>query len=107
MAKGGSKFAAQEREGQEIAGDTDGPGLSLVDAKRRVLGIQTKLTVGRLAMRVAGSMICTTSSPIPRFFWSRGIGCGNRGARTAGVDGETAYYIREVGGEASSCAIAG
>ena len=45
-------------------------------------------------------MICSTSSPIPRSCLWRGNGCGrNRGARTAGVDGATAYYIREIRGE--------
>jgi hypothetical protein len=43
---------------------------------------------------IAGSMICTTSSPIRRSFWSGGIGCWvARGARTAGLDGETAHYV--------------
>ena len=51
-------------------------------------------------MRVAGSMTCSTSSPIPRLLlvaWERVR--TNRGARTAGVDGATAYYIGEVRGE--------
>ena len=47
---------------------------------------------------IAGSMICTTLSPIPRSFWWRGAGCGAIRARTAGVDGETARYIQAVRG---------
>ena len=50
---------------------------------------------------IAGSMICSTSSPIPAFLlvaWDRVR--GNKGARTAGVDGQTAYYVEaEVGVE--------
>jgi RNA-directed DNA polymerase len=39
-------------------------------------------------------MICSTSWPIPRSLWWRGIGVrNNRGARSAGVDGQTAYYV--------------
>ena len=52
-------------------------------------------------MLIAGSMICSTSSPIPAFLlvaWDRVR--GNKGARTAGVDGQTAYYVEaEVGVE--------
>ena len=43
-------------------------------------------------------MICSTSSPIPASLvaWDRVR--GNKGARTAGVDGQTAYYVEaEVG----------
>ena len=43
---------------------------------------------------IAGSMTCSISSPIPRSFWWRGIGCGvTRARRTAGVDGRTAPSI--------------
>ena len=37
---------------------------------------------------IAGSMICSILSPIPRSFWSRGIGCG--GTREPGPPGWTA-----------------
>ena len=43
---------------------------------------------------IAGSMICSTSSADPAFLmvaWDRVR--GNKGARTAGVDGQTAYSI--------------
>ena len=33
-------------------------------------------TVGPAMILIAGSMICTTSSPIPRSCWWRGVGCG-------------------------------
>ena len=45
-------------------------------------------TVGPVMILIAGSMICSTSSPIPAFLlvaWDRVR--GNKGARTAGVDG--------------------
>ena len=48
---------------------------------------------------IAGSMICSTSSPIPAFLlvaWDRVR--GNKGARTAGVDGQTAYYVEAEAG---------
>ena len=48
---------------------------------------------------IAGSMICTTSSADPAFLlvaWDRVR--SNKGARTAGVDGETAHYIEAVRG---------
>ena len=51
-------------------------------------------TVGPVMILIAGSMICTTSSADPAFLlvaWDRVR--GNKGARTAGVDGQTAYSI--------------
>ena len=59
-------------------------------------------TVGLAMILIAGSMTCSTSSPIPAFLlvaWDRVR--GNKGARTAGVDGRTAASI-EAGG-ASRC----
>ena len=58
-------------------------------------------TDGPAMILIAGSMICSTSSPIPAFLlvaWDRVR--GNKGARTAGVDGQTAHYVEaEVGVE--------
>ena len=39
---------------------------ALYEAERRVRGIQAKLTDGPVMILIAGSMICTTSSAIPR-----------------------------------------
>jgi hypothetical protein len=48
---------------------------------------------------IAGSAICSILSPIPGSSWWPGIGVRhNKGARTAGVDGETARYIEAVRG---------
>src|SRR5256885_2145565 len=50
-------------------------------------------TVGPGMILIAGSMICSTLSPIPPSCWWRGIGCG-----TAGVDGQSAHYVQAVVG---------
>ncbi|MFD7668606.1 hypothetical protein [Streptomyces sp. NPDC059788] len=43
---------------------------------------------------IADSMICSTSSPIPRSFWSRGTGCGaTREPARPGWTGRTARSI--------------
>ena len=51
--------------------------------------------------RIAGLMICSTSSAIPASCWWPGIGCGETRARARpGVDGQTAYYVEaEIGVE--------
>ena len=100
MAKGASKSAGRMLECQEVAGEyrriwssrcfgrSDGYGRS-----------RPSCTVGPVMILIAGSMICSTSSPIPAFLlvaWDRVR--GNKGARTAGVDGQTAYSIEAVRG---------
>jgi RNA-directed DNA polymerase len=80
--------------------NTDAPGLSLDQAKARVLGIQTKLH--RWATADAGRRFddlfnLVTDPACLLVAWERVR--TNRGARTAGVDGATAYYIRAVRGE--------
>ena len=75
------------------------PTLSMDEAEARVLGIQTKLHQW------------ATDDPTRRFDDLYNLVCdpavlveawgrvrGNRGARTAGVDGETAHYITAVRG---------
>ena len=55
--------------------NTDELEVALMMARQRVLKIQTKLH--RWAVDdplIAGSTICSTSSPIPPSFWWRGIG---------------------------------
>ena len=80
--------------------NTDAPRPSLDEAKARVLGIQTKLH--RWATADAGRRFDDLFNLVtdPAFLlvaWERVR--TNRGARTAGVDGATAYYIRQVRGE--------
>jgi RNA-directed DNA polymerase len=75
--------------------NTDAPSLSLVEARARVLGIQTKLH--RWARTDASRRFDDLFNLVtdPAFLlvaWERVR--TNRGARTAGVDGATAYYIR-------------
>ena len=51
-------------------------------------------TVGPTMILIAGSMTCSTSWPTPAFLlvaWDRVR--GNKGASSAGVDGQTAYSI--------------
>src|SRR4051812_40702487 len=73
--------------------------VNLAEAKGRVLGIQTKLH--RWATADAGRRFDDLFNLVtdPAFLavaWERVR--TNRGARTAGVDGSTAYYIRSVRG---------
>ena len=81
--------------------NTDAPLPNLDEVKARVLGIQTKLH--RWATEDAGrrfdDLFNLVTDPAFLFVaWERVR--TNRGARTAGVDGSTAYYIRQVRGEA-------
>jgi RNA-directed DNA polymerase len=80
--------------------NTDAPSLSLVEAKARVLGIQTKLhrwATGNASRRFDDLFNLVTDPAFLLVAWERVR--TNRGARTAGVDGATAYYIREIRGE--------
>lgn len=99
MAKGASKSAARLMECLEGLVNTDGPELALMRAEHRVREIQTKLH--RWA----------TDDPDRRFNDLHNLVCdpgfllvawarvrGNKGARTAGVDGETAYYVETMRG---------
>src|SRR6266511_2318931 len=91
MAKGGSESAALELEDQEVAGEHR---RAVAEARERVLKIQTKLH--RWA----------TDDPDRRFFDLYNLVCdpafllvawdrvrNNKGARSAGVDGQTARSI--------------
>jgi RNA-directed DNA polymerase len=78
------------------------PLLTLEEAEARVLGIQTKLH--RWATEDPGRRFADLFNLVcdPAFLqvaWGRVR--GNRGARTAGVDGQTAYYIQQRRGEES------
>jgi RNA-directed DNA polymerase len=80
--------------------NTGAPSPSLEEAKARVLGIQTKLH--RWATADAGRRFDDLFNLVtdPAFLAvARERVRTNRGARTAGVDGSTAHYIRSVRGE--------
>jgi RNA-directed DNA polymerase len=73
---------------------------SLDEAKPRVLGIQTKLhrwAVADADRRFDDLFNLVTDPGVLRVAWERVR--TNRGARTSGVDGMTARYIREIRGE--------
>ena len=88
MAKGGSGIRSGGMECQEAAGEHR---RSVADSMRRgrgYRGCRPSCTNGLSTTRVVGSMTCSTSSTDPAFLvvaWERVR--GNRGARTAGVDG--------------------
>jgi RNA-directed DNA polymerase len=80
--------------------NTGAPGPSLEQAWPRVLGIQTKLhrwAVDDGDRRFDDLFGLVTDPSFLRVAWERVR--RNRGARTAGVDGQTARYITEVRGE--------
>jgi len=81
--------------------NTDAPPPNLDEAKSRVLGIQTKLhrwATAEPGRRFDDLFNLITDPALLLVAWERVR--TNRGARTAGVDGATAYYIRAVRGEA-------
>ena len=94
MAKGASKSAVEDTGSQEVvAGEYRRAGAA--PCSRRSAGYwrsRPSCTVGPVMILIAGSMICSISSPIPRSFWSRGIGCG--GTRVPGPPGWTAALRR-------------
>src|SRR5919109_2571975 len=100
MAKGGSEFAGRDWNGRRSPVNTDASWPTAELAKARVLRIQTKLHQW------------ATDDPDRRFddlynlvydpavlvdAWARVK--GNRGARSAGVDGRTAHHITAFVGE--------
>jgi RNA-directed DNA polymerase len=95
MAKGASKSAAVELEGQEVSlVNTDELEYVLLKAERRVLEIQTKLHrwAGDDPHRRFDDLFNLVADPsFLLVAWDRVK--GNKGARTAGVDGRTARSI--------------
>ncbi|MGW2940161.1 reverse transcriptase domain-containing protein, partial [Streptomyces sp. NPDC001156] len=95
MAKGASKSAAVELEGQEVSlVNTDELEYVLLKAERRVLEIQTKLHrwAGDDPHRGFDDLFNLVADPAFLLVaWDRVK--GNKGARTAGVDGHTARSI--------------
>jgi RNA-directed DNA polymerase len=95
MAKGASKSAAEGLEGQEMSPvNTDELGHALYEAERRVLEIQTKLHrwAGDDAHRRFVDLFNLVADPAFLLVaWDRVQ--GNKGAKTAGVDGLTASSV--------------
>lgn len=95
MAKGASESAVEAMEGQEVSPvNTDDPEHALYEAQRRVLGIQAKLH--QWARDDPDRRFCDLFNLVadPAFLlvgWDRVR--GNKGAKTAGVDGRTAASI--------------
>src|SRR5215217_3786346 len=95
MAKGASRSAAEGLEGQEVSPvNTDELGHALYEAERRVLEIQTKLHrwAGDDAHRRFVDLFNLVADPAFLLVaWDRVQ--GNKGAKTAGVDGLTASSV--------------
>src|SRR6478752_5875391 len=96
MAKGASKSVVEVLEDQETLVNTSDLPLSLFRAERRVLEIQTKLH--RWAnddphRRFDDLFNLVTDPSFLLMAWERVE--GNKGARSAGVDGRTAASVRE------------
>ncbi|HKN44764.1 MAG TPA: reverse transcriptase domain-containing protein, partial [Propionibacteriaceae bacterium] len=95
MAKGASKSAAEGLEGQEVSPvNTDELGHALYEAERRVLEIQTKLHrwAGDDPHRRFVDLFNLVADPAFLLVaWDRVQ--GNKGAKTAGVDGLTASFV--------------
>ncbi len=100
MAKGDSKSAGEDwNAGRVSAVNTDELEHALYEAERRVLGIQTKLHrwARKDPDRRFGDLFNLVADPAFLLVaWARVR--GNKGARTAGVDGQTAYYVEAVRG---------
>jgi RNA-directed DNA polymerase len=82
--------------------DAPQPTLSIEEAEARVLGIQTKLhrwATDDPDRRFADLFNLVHDPAVLLVAWRRVK--GNKGARTAGVDGQTVYYIQQRRGEES------
>jgi RNA-directed DNA polymerase len=82
--------------------DAPQPTLSIEEAEARVLGIQTKLhrwATDDPDRRFADLFNLVHDPAVLLVAWRRVT--GNKGARTAGVDGQTVYYIQQRRGEES------
>jgi len=95
MAKGASELAAEELECQEVSPvNADDLEYALYEAERRVLEIQAKLHrwAGEDPHRRFDDLFNLVADPAFLLVaWDRVK--GNKGARTAGVDGATASSI--------------
>src|SRR5688500_3844299 len=101
MAKGASKSAGRNWNARRSPVNTDELEAALYRAERRVREIQTKLHrwAGDDPHRRFDDLFNLVADPgFLLVAWDRVR--GNKGARTAGVDGQTAYYVEaEVGVE--------
>jgi RNA-directed DNA polymerase len=96
MAKGASKSVVEVLEDQETLVNTSDLPLSLFRAERRVLEIQTKLHrwANDDPHRRFDDIFNLVADPgFLLMAWERVA--GNKGARSAGVDGMTAAFVRE------------
>jgi RNA-directed DNA polymerase len=93
MGKGGSEHAARW-DGRRSLVNTGAPGLSLDEAKERVLHVQRKLhewasTDAERRFHDLWNLVCDEATL--QLAWSRVS--QNRGSRTAGIDAFTRYHI--------------
>jgi RNA-directed DNA polymerase len=97
MAKGGSRFAAWAWKARRSSLNSDASLLTSKVAQQRVLGIQRKLhkwaqdDQGR-RFQDLHNLVCDPATLLVA--WERVR--ANRGSRSAGVDGETAFYVEQV-----------
>ena len=105
MAKGGSEFAAAGLEGQEIAGEYGRAVAEAGEAEARVLRIQTKLhqwAVDDPGRRFDDLFNLVCDPAVLVVAWARVR--GNRGKRSAGVDGISPEAICDaVAGSCRGC----
>ena len=99
MAKEGSKFAGNDWKARRSPVNIDAPWLDAEQARVRVLEIQRKLHrwAGEDHARQFVDLYNLVYDPAVLLVAWRRVR-GNRGARSAGVDGETAYYVETVRG---------
>jgi RNA-directed DNA polymerase len=101
MAKGNNKYAAL-RKGGDMPLNSDMPLSSVIDARQRVLDVQRKLHRWAKAEQTKRfddlfNLVCDRATLAVA--WDRVK--GNRGSRTAGVDGHTRKHIVDRMGEAN------
>src|SRR6266545_137999 len=97
MAKGGSRRAAWAWKARRSSLNSDAPLVEPKVAERRVLGIQRKLHKWAQddqdrRFQDLHNLVCDPATL--QVAWQRVR--TNRGSRSAGVDGETAYYVEKV-----------
>lgn len=97
MAKGGSGLAAPDWQAGRSSLNSGVPWPSVEQAEARVLGIQRKLHKWASEDRVRRftdlrNLVCDSATLMVA--WQRVR--RNRGSRSAGVDGQTAYHVEQV-----------
>src|SRR5215210_3520734 len=97
MAKGSSGLAAPAWKARRSPVNTGAPWPTPQAAEERVLGIQRKLhkwAMDDQARRFDELHNLVCDAPTLRLAWRRVR--GNKGSRSAGVDGQTAYHVEQV-----------